>query len=147
MRKEEFCIGNYTKTSSMTKETRASLIQLVEKLVEIKNYRMDTLFLSVNLLDRFLASMKPETKKLCLGSLSICCLLLAVKLEEPIQPSFNNMCRLLKQLQIVAITKSTIISLESQVLLHIDFTVRTVSSINFLERYLRLYGMDQGEID
>ena len=62
MRKEEFSIGNYTKTSSMTKETRASLIQLVEKLVEIKNYRMDTLFLSINLLDRFLASMKPETK-------------------------------------------------------------------------------------
>ena len=98
MRKEEFCIGNYTKTSSITNETRASLIQLIEKLVEIKNYRMDTLFLAISLLDRFLASMKPETKKLCLGSLSICCLLIAVKLEEPKIPSYNNMCKLLEQL-------------------------------------------------
>lgn len=58
MRKEEFRIGNYTKKSSVSKETRAALIQLIEKLVEIKNYRMDTLFLATSLLDRFLANMK-----------------------------------------------------------------------------------------
>ena len=58
MRKDEFRIGNYTKKSFVSDETRASLIQLIEKLVEIKNYRMDTLFLAISLLDRFLAGMK-----------------------------------------------------------------------------------------
>ena len=62
MRGDEIRIGNYTKTSNVSNETRTSLIQLIEKLVEIKEYRMDTLFLAISLLDKFLANMKPEAK-------------------------------------------------------------------------------------
>ena len=142
MREEEHLIGNYTKTKSVPNEIRSSLIQLIEKLVEIKEYRMDTLFLAVNLVDRYLGSVNPSKRISCVGSIAVCCLLIAAKLEEPKNPSFDNMCKLLEKLQIVKIKKSTICIIESQILLELDLTIRNVVSISFLERYLRLYGMD-----
>lgn len=72
------------------------------------------------------------------------CLLIAVKSEEPIAPSYNNMCKLLAKLKVVKIEKSKIIDYENQVLLALDFSIRNIGSINFLERYLRLFGLDRG---
>ena len=103
---------------------------------------MDTLFLAVGLVDRYLSSVSPSNRISCFGSLAVCCLLIAAKLEEPRTPSFNNMCKLLDKLQVVKIKKSTICKIESQILLELDLTIRHVASISFLERYLRLYGMD-----
>ena len=142
MREEEQRIGDYTKTKSVSNEIRSSLIQLIEKLVEIKEYRMDTLFLAVNLVDRYLSSVNPSKRISCVGSIAVCCLLIAAKLEEPKNPSFNNMCKLLEKLEVVKVKKNTICIIESQILLELDLTVRNVVPISFLERYLRLYGMD-----
>ena len=57
------------------------------------------------------------------------------------------MCRLLEKFQIVKIYKTQIIETETKVLLALDFSIRDVVSIDFLERYLRLYGMDYGSVD
>ena len=74
------------------------------------------------------------------------CLLIAAKLEEPITPNYDNMCKLLQRLDLVKIEKSTLIEVELKVLLALDFSTWNVISLNFLDRYLRLLGMDQGKV-
>ena len=144
MRREEILIGDYTNDSSVSNQTRSAMLNLMEKLGEIKEYTIDTFFLAVSLLDRYLASVTPSKRVKCLGSLAVTCLLIAVKLEEPISPSYNNMCKLLSKLNVVQIEKSALFDYESQVLLTLDFSIRNVGSIHFLERYLRLFGLDKG---
>ena len=147
MRRTEVRIGDYTKRGDLSNEKRNSIISLVEKLAELKNYKMDTLFLAVSILDRYLAKVDQNERAKCLGSIAVSCLLIAAKLEEPISPNYNNMCRLLEKFQIVKIYKTQIIETETKVLLALDFSIRDVVSIDFLERYLRLYGMDYGSVD
>lgn len=144
MRREEILIGDYTNDSSVSNQTRSAMLNLMEKLGEIKEYTIDTFFLAVSLLDRYLASVTPSKRVKCLGSLAVTCLLIAVKLEEPVSPSYNNMCKLLAKLNVVQIEKSALFDYESQVLLTLDFSIRNVGSIHFLERYLRLFGLDKG---
>ena len=144
MRREEILIGDYTVNSSVSNQTRSAMLNLMEKLGEIKEYTIDTFFLAVSLLDRYLASTTPDKRVKCLGSLAVTCLLIAVKLEEPVSPSYNNMCKLLAKLKVVQIEKSALFDYESQVLLTLDFSIRNVGSIHFLERYLRLFGLDKG---
>ena len=79
------------------------MIQLIEKLVEIKEYRIDTLYLAVSLLDRYLGTVELSERVPCYGSLAVSCLLIAAKLEEPICPNYKNMCKLLDKLQVVKI--------------------------------------------
>ena len=71
------------------------MIDLMERLGEIKEYSIDTYFQAVSLLDRYLAKTNRDKLVKCLGSLTVTCLLIAVKLEEPVSPSYNNMCKLL----------------------------------------------------
>ena len=52
------------------------------------------------------------------------------------------MCRLLEKLDIVKISKEALDDIESKILRDLDFSIRYVISLNFLDRYLRLYGMD-----
>ena len=120
------------------------MLNLMEKLGEIKEYSIDTFFLAVSLLDRYLAKVPADKRLPCLGSLAVTCLLIAVKLEEPVTPSYNNMCKLLAKLKVVKIEKRTIQYYENQVLQELDFSIRNVGSIHFLERYLRLFGLDKG---
>ena len=49
----------------------------------------------------------------------------------------------LAEKQKTTIEKTDIIDLEEKIIKLLDFSLRQVSSIHFLERYLRLYGVDQ----
>ena len=145
MREEEKLIGDYTRSSSITNKTRASMILLIERLSENKEYTIDTICLAISLLDRYLAISEKVRRVSCLGTIAVSCLLIAAKVEEAIIPSYKNMCNLLAKLQLVTIKPSQICACEKQILIALDFSVRHVASINFLERYLRLYGMDKGK--
>ena len=72
----------------------------------MKEYKLDTLFLAVNITDRYLVKASIYNRIVCFGSLAICCLLIAAKLMEPVSPNFNNMCRLLDKLKVVKMQKS-----------------------------------------
>ena len=100
------------------------------------------MFLAVSLFDSYLTKEKEDKRVTCLGSLAVSCLLIAAKLEEPKTPSFDNMCKLLESLDLVKITKATLNEIESKVLLALDFSIRNAISLNFLDRYLRFFGMD-----
>ena len=79
------------------------MIKFIEKVAELKEYKLDTLFLAVNITDRYLVKTKPSNRIVCFGTLAICCLLIAAKLMEPMSPNFNNMCKLLDNLKVVEI--------------------------------------------
>ena len=97
----------------------------------------------MNLADRYLAKLaEAETKAPCLVALGVTTLLMAAKIEEPISPSFERMVGLLKKYEITNISKQILLDQEEQVILKLDFQLRDVSSIQFLERYHRLFGID-----
>ena len=66
-------------------------------------------------------------------------------MEEPRTPSYDNMCRLFEKNKVVKISKESLCEIEREVLIRLDFSTQSIASINFLERYLRLFGMDQGK--
>ena len=98
MREEEKLIGDYTRNNSITNKTRSSMILLIERLGENKEYTIDTIFLAISLLDRYLAISEQSKRVSCLGTIAVSCLLIAAKIEEPIIPSYKNMCNLLTKL-------------------------------------------------
>ena len=58
------------------------MILLVEELYEMKGYKIETLFLAVNLADRYLVYVSfSEAEVPCLIALAVTCVLLAAKLE------------------------------------------------------------------
>ena len=75
------------------------------------------------------------------------CLLIAAKLEEDTVPSYHNMIRIFKELDNKNIKKQEIVDLEESIGKTLDFNLRDVSSIHFLDRFLRLFGIDQEDKD
>ena len=55
-------IGNYTVSDEVTNSLRKSSIGLLSKLTTIKGYKVETLFLATNLLDRYLANVKKDER-------------------------------------------------------------------------------------
>ena len=100
----EVAIGNYLEFptcqfSGMLKAGgRETMVLLIEELHKIKGYRELTLFLAVNIADKYLAALArqgaPAPQIVILGVVS---LLLAVKLNESVGPNFGNMIGLINQ--------------------------------------------------
>jgi len=73
------------------------MITVICDVHRLKGYKEETLYIAASLADRYLAILtileypSPE-----LIRLAFVCTLLAAKLEEPIQPSYNRMVRLIQ---------------------------------------------------
>ena len=102
MQKQEEPIGDYTSNISVslqiTSHARQQMIFLIEELHELKQYKIETLFLAVDLADRYLVYVAfSEARDPCLVTLAATCILMAAKLEEPISPSFLRMINLIAE--------------------------------------------------
>ena len=61
------------------------MVLLMEELYEIKGYKIETLFLAVNLADRYLVYVAfSDVEAPCLVTLAVTCILMAAKLEQSI---------------------------------------------------------------
>ena len=69
-------------------------------------------------------------------------LLIAAKLKESIAPSFENMSTLLAVAHKIKVTKQQFIDLEERILRQLEFEVQSVTPVAFLERYLRIFGLN-----
>ena len=119
------------------------MVLLIEQLHEIKRYKIETLYTAVSLADRYLLKMKNSNKTVtCLITLAVTCILMAAKLEEKISPSFTRMINILNEEHKVLLKKQAVIDCEEEVIRTLDFSLRTISPVHFLERFLRLYGLD-----
>lgn len=120
------------------------MVLLIEQLHELKKYKVETLYTAVSIADRYLSKIIVQGRNLpCLISLATITILMAAKLEENISPSFIRMITILNEQHSILLKKQNLINLEEDVIRTLDFDLRSVSSMHFLERYLRLVGLDK----
>jgi hypothetical protein len=78
--------------------------------------------------------------------LAVTCLLLAAKLEQPIQPSFNRMINMLPDSERKGISRDTLIDLEFQVLVSLEFSFNAPGPMESVDRFLRIVEYDHKRI-
>lgn len=113
---------------------------LVDWLVEVgQEYRLtsDTLFLTVNLLDRFLSLHVVSRDELQLAG--IACMWLAAKYEEIYAPSANNFCYITDN----TYTECQLVKMEALVLSTLGFKLTVPTAKIFLRRCLQAAAADE----
>lgn len=100
------------------------MVLLIEALYEMKEYKIETLFLAVNLADRYLVFVAfHEAEVPYLVTLAMTCILVAAKLEQPVSPSFVYMIKLLADTQETVIEKQNLLDLEEKIIKMLDFSL------------------------
>lgn len=123
--------------TDINEKMRAILIDwLVDVNVKFKLVP-ETLFLTINLIDRYLSKAKVARNKLQLVGVSS--LLIACKYEEIYPPTLKEFVAICDR----AYTTSEILDMEANVLLTLDFELTHSSSLRFLERYSQIAEIDQ----
>ena len=72
---------------------------------------------------------------------------MAAKIEDFREPSFKHMIKLLKSLHDMELEKQELVAMEERVIKKLDFNLREVYSITFLERFVRLLIANQEQSD
>ena len=67
---------------------------------------------------------------------------MAAKLEEPIQPSFKRMVRLVHKEWNFVTTREELIELETSIIHLLEFDLVVPTPLFFMERYQRILGLD-----
>lgn len=107
---------------------------LIDWLVEVsEEYRLvpDTLFLTVNLIDRFLSQNHIEKQKLQL--LGVACMLIASKYEEICAPRVEELCFITDNTYM----REEVLKMESQVLNLLGFQLSVPTTKKFLRRFIQ----------
>lgn len=113
---------------------------LIDWLVEVHmKYRLrpETLFLAINLIDRYLSARTVMRKKLQL--LGVVCMFIATKFEEIDPPKVNEFVYITDN----TYTKNEILSMECTVLVALNFEIAAPTPAHFLDRLLRANGSDR----
>jgi len=147
MRNKEFAIGDYLDWQQgalrVSCQARRHMITLIEDLNRLKNYKEETLYLAASLVDRYLVNLAVKNLAApCLIKLAVIATLMAAKLEEPIQPSYNRMLRLVATDWNVSLVKKELIELEDDIICQLDFDLHFTGPVPFLERFQRIYNLD-----
>lgn len=120
-----------TTQGQINEKMRAILIDwLVEVHMKFKLVP-ETLFLTVNLIDRYLE--RREITRSNLQLLGVSCLMIATKYEEIWPPGISELVYICDS----AYTKTTIIKMETQVLKTLEYQITQPSAHTFLVRYLK----------
>ena len=122
-------IGNYLTENNrqlsrfgFPKEARKSMIILIEQIHDFKSYRESTLYLAVNIADRYLQKLATDGSPAPqLELLAVVSVLLAAKYNEPMLPNFNNMVIMMYIKFSKRIEQKDLIDLERQILIKLDF--------------------------
>ncbi|GAA0151064.1 kinase activator [Lithospermum erythrorhizon] len=107
---------------------------LIDWLVEVaEEYRLvpDTLYLTVNLIDRFLSNNYVEKQKLQL--LGVTCMLIASKYEEICAPRVEEFCFITDN----TYSKEEVVKMESHILNYSGFHLSIPTTKKFLRRYIQ----------
>lgn len=108
---------------------------LVDWLVEVHmkyKLKMETLFLTINLIDRFLDKRQTSRKKLQL--VGVTTMLIAAKFEEIYPPEIRDFVYITDN----AYTKEDILMMEVSILTALKFVLCVPTVAHFLERYQRI---------
>jgi G2/mitotic-specific cyclin-B, other len=133
-------VGDYMSTcqTDLTERMRGVLVDwLVEVHWKFKLYP-ETLFLTVNLLDRFL-SVKPNIPRNQLQLVGITCLLIAAKYEDIYAPEIKDIVHICDK----TYKKEEILSMEVLILNTLCFKITTPSALLFLLRMAKIARCDE----
>ena len=96
----------------------------MSKLNDAMNYKPETLYTSVNIMDRYLINISSQGQNAqCLVNLGVTCLMIAAKLGSGKKISFSKMIRTLNRQFNITVAKSNFIKLESDILKTLEFDV------------------------
>ena len=129
--------------SLITPHDRSYAVQKIFDLHIKKEYKVETLFIAVNVMDRYLATIgfwNFPRESMC--KLATICMLMAAKLEQPISPSFTRMINLLTDDERKNVTKQSLIELEAEILTRMGFDFNFPGPIQTMERFLRVLDYD-----
>jgi cyclin B len=96
----------------------------------------ETLYLTVNLIDRYLSLETVSKEKLQL--VGVTCMLIASKYEEIYAPIVNDFVYITDN----AYTKNEILKMERRVISTLNFDLQITSASRFLERFQKILGID-----
>ncbi|CAL8997089.1 unnamed protein product [Prunus brigantina] len=105
---------------------------LIDWLVEVaEEFRLvpDTLFLTINYVDRYLSGNALNRKQLQL--LGVACMMIAAKYEEIIAPEVEQFCYITDNTYV----KEEVLQMESSVLNHLKFQMTAPTTMCFLRRF------------
>ena len=149
MLEDECLVGDYTSDGVKDREVSATLrkdlVKFIEELHKEKQFsNPETLHQAVFIADQYMIkAIQDECAAPCLVKLAATSILISAKLHEVLTPSFEAMSLVLDQDFSISITRQDLIEHELDMLRKLNYDLKTVSSIQFLERYLRLYNIDE----
>ena len=124
------------------------MITVIVELHRLKAYKEETLYLACSIADRYLSTLTAlQLQSPCLIRLAFVATLMAAKLEESVQPSFKRMVRLVYKEWNFHTTKEDLVALETSILHKLDWDIIHPTPLFFLERFLRIFGLDQEKND
>lgn len=116
---------------------RSTLVDWMIGISEKLNLRHETLFMAVNILDRYLNLEKLTKAKFQL--LGVTALVLAAKYEEIYPPETRDFINLTKK----PMMKEEIFAMESKILQKLNFELSGPSPLRFIERFSKLTGASE----
>lgn len=119
----------FERQNELTEKHRRILVDWLAEVCISLELLSDTLFLAVNLVDKYLERRVVPKKHFQL--LGITCLMIAAKYEEIIAPSASCFEYMTDQ----ACKKATILAMENKILVCLNFNLTTPSPLQFLRRY------------
>lgn len=108
---------------------------LVEWIIDVhRKFKLmpETLYLTVNIIDRYLALC--NIKKSQLHMLGVTALLISTKYEEIYPPELKDLLQVSEN----KFTKEEVLSMENEILTILEFNFMAPSAFRFLERYKKL---------
>jgi hypothetical protein len=122
------------------------MVVVMEELIRLKNYQDKTFFCAAYIADSYIRSLsRTGQEPLCLMNLAACAVTMAAKLEEPAIPSFKRMVSLVEKECGVLVTVEDLTVLEEDIVRELDFNLSAPFPETFLERFLRVFGMDEDQ--
>ena len=130
-RTEDVVIGNYTTATEegvavfrVTANNRKKLVRIICYLVERRQYKKETQYIAISIADRYLHYLTDNYLPLpnnCLLAMSS--VMLAAKLEEPIDPILSVMRSFLPINIQKKVTRHELITLERQIVTRLGFSL------------------------
>ena len=124
---EKFFYSNYPK--DLDNKKRAKLINFIYLMSRIYKFKNSTIFLSVQIMDRFLCKEKIDTEYYEL--LCICCVIISSKFNEMYYPTYNHIINYFSKDNIYTIDKATY--MEIFILKTINYSIFPIFPINFFD--------------
>ena len=128
----------------MTANRRRQIVFLIKQLIHVEPIsKVETVYDAVAIADRYLIKLICDDMPIPrLVNLAVTSMMIAAKLQEVEPPLYEEMIEFLQEKVSVTLTRDVLIGFESTLLRKLNFDVRIVSPVTFLERFLRLFGID-----